>query len=413
MSQRGWLAAWAGHHILSETLLARRFSLVGAPAGLGVAATTLLVLFFGASVLICLPTALFAAVVFFLGFDLLLTAYYDHGRMMPHVELAIVIAMSVIPLVFSFMIAVSFGVAVAALLFVVAYSQVDSTQISTSGANYHARVERSTDDRALLANLGSCVSDSRLEGFLFFKWASRLVDRPQRRLNRGPAYRFAVIDLKRVVGLDMSAWSAFEWLGRSCGQSGIRMIVTGLSLEISARFGRRNQQGGQHFKLANNFDDVILKIEDDLLRESRPELSGDDTFGLGAETAEMLRKHGTLITFAAGEQIFGQRHRSEPLIFLLTGQLFAAVTDRNQTNRIVSRFLPGAIVGEIAYCAGVERTTTLTAEIASTALRIDASALAFMERNDAAAAAQVHRALASVLAKRLLTTPRLLSDAEL
>jgi SulP family sulfate permease len=89
------------------------------------------------------------------------------------------------------------------------------------------------------------------------------------------------------------------------------------------------------------------------------------------------------------------------------------VTDRNHSNRIVSRFLPGAIVGEIAYYAGVGRTATLTAEIASTVMRIDTSALTLMERNDPAAAAHFHRNLASVLAQRLLTTTRLLSDAEL
>ncbi len=91
-----------------------------------------LVLLFGADLLSYLPIGLFAAVVFFLGFDLLLTAYYDHGLMMPRVELAIVVAMPVIALVFGFMVAVGFGVAVAALLFVIAYSRVNSTQISTT-----------------------------------------------------------------------------------------------------------------------------------------------------------------------------------------------------------------------------------------------------------------------------------------
>jgi sulfate permease, SulP family len=408
----GLVGGLGGYHILSETLLARRFGLVGAAAGLGLAATMVFVLFFGAGVLAYLPIGLFA-VVFFLGFDLLLTAYYDHGMVMPRIELAIVVAMPVIALVFGFMVAVGFGVAVAALLFVIAYSRVDSTQISTSGANFHARVERSPDDRARLAEMGACVSVSRLEGFLFFGSASRLVDRLQKRLEAGSAYRFAIVDLKRVVGLDMSAWSAFERLGRSCGQLGIQMIVTGLSPDIAARFGRRNRQAGQHFRLAGNLDDVMLEIEEGLLKEARSEPTGDDAMGLGAETAGLLQKYGTRIELVAGEQLFGQGNQSDHLILLLTGRLCATVTDRNQASRIVSRFLPGAIVGEIAYYANVDRSATLTAETASTALRIDASALALMEREDAPAAARFHRNLASVLAQRLLTTTRLLSDAEL
>ena len=409
----GLMGGLGGYHILSETLLARRFGLAGAAAGFGLAATMVIVLFFGADVLSYLPIGLFAAVVFFLGFDLLLTAYYDHGMMMPRVELAIVVAMPIIALVFGFMVAVGFGVAVAALLFVIAYSRVDSTQITTNGANFHARVERSPGDRALLADIGTCVSVSRLEGFLFFGSASRLVDRLQGRLEAGPAYRFAIIDLKRVVGLDMSAWSAFERLGRSCGKMGIQMIVTGLSPELAARFGQRNRQGGQHFQLGGSLDDVMLKTEEALLQEYRADRGHQENLGLGAETAALMQEYGTPVELTAGEELVAQGTQSNHLVFLRSGQLRATVTDRNQESQIVSRFLPGAIVGEIAYYAGVGRTATLTAEIASTVICIDTAALAQMERDNPVAAAHFHRNLASVLAKRLLTTTRLLSDAEL
>jgi SulP family sulfate permease len=409
----GLMGGLGGYHILSETLLARRFGLAGAAAGFGLAATMVIVLFFGAEVLSYLPIGLFAAVVFFLGFDLLLTAYYDHGMMMPRVELAIVIAMPVIALVFGFMVAVGFGVAVAALLFVIAYSRVDSTQFTTSGANFHARVERSPDDRALLAEVGACISVSRLEGFLFFGSASRLVDRLQARLEAGPAYRFAIIDLKRVVGLDMSAWSAFERLGRNCAKQGIQMIVTGLAPDLAARFGRQNRQGGQHFQLSDSLDAVMLRTEEALLQEYRTDRGGDVSMGLGAETAALLQEYGTRIELGAGEDLLTQGARSDHLVFLRAGRLCATVMDRNSESQIVSRFLPGAIVGEIAYYAGVGRTATLTAEIPSTVISIDSAALGLMERDNPTAAAHFHRNLASVLAKRLLTTTRLLSDAEL
>ena len=409
----GMVGGLGGYHILSETLLARRFGLAGAAAGFGLAATMVIVLFFGAEVLSYLPIGLFAAVVLFLGFDLLLTAYYDHGMMMPRVELAIVVAMPIIALVFGFMVAVGFGVAVAALLFVIAYSRVDSTQISTNGANFHARVERAPQDHALLSEIGSCISVSRLEGFLFFGSASRLVDQLQTRLSAGPAFRFAIIDLKRVVGLDMSAWSAFERLGRACGPLGIQMTMTGLSPDLAARFGRRKRQGGQHFQLAESLDDVMLQIEESLLQEKRPLQQNDTNLGLGAEIADLLQEYGARVDLAAGEELLTQGTKSDHLVFLRAGRLRATVTDRNRENRIVSRFLPGAIVGEIAYYAGVNRSATLTAETASTVICIDAAALALMEHNNPTAAAHFHRNLASVLANRLLTTTRLLSDAEL
>jgi sulfate permease, SulP family len=188
----GLFGGLGGCHILSETLLARRFGLDGAAAGLGLAVTMVCVLFFGAGVLSYLPIGLLAAVVFFLGFDLLLTVYYDHGMMMPRAELAIVIATPLIAQVFGFMAAVGFGVAVAALLFVIAYSRVDSTRISTNGANFRARVERSPGDRALLADLGASASVNRVEGFLSFGSASRLMQCLQHHLESRHAYRVSI-----------------------------------------------------------------------------------------------------------------------------------------------------------------------------------------------------------------------------
>jgi sulfate permease, SulP family len=376
----GLTGGLGGYHILSETLLARRFGIVGAAAGLGVAATMAFALFFGAGVLAYLPVGLFAAVVWYLGFDLMLTAIRDHGMVMPRAELAIVLAMPVIALVFGFMTAVGFGISVAALLFVIAYSDVDVT---------------------------------RLDGYLFFGSASRLVDRLQRQLEKTPKARFAIVDLKKVVGLDMSAWVAFERLGRSCGQQGIQLIMTGLSPKLTARFARLSAENRCHFRLADDLDDVLMQIEDDLLSGARDAETDAGSFGIEADTANLLQKYGYWIKLSDGKELLAQGSQSDRLFFLLSDRLRAAITDRNNERRIVSRFLPGAIVGEIAYCAGVNRTATITAETEATAVQMDAAALTLMEQDDPAAAARFHCTLAMVLARRLMTTTRLLNDAEL
>ena len=189
--------------------------------------------------------------------------------------------------------------------------------------------------------------------------------------------------------------------------------MTGLSPELAARFGLCNRQGGQLFQLADDLDAVMLRIEETLLQEHRADQSEDASLRLAAETAALLQEYGTRVDLAAGEELLTQGTRSDHPVFLRAGQLRATVTDRNEESHIVSRFLPGAIVGEIAHYAGVGRTATLSAETASTVICIDSAALALMERNDATAAAHFHRNLASVLAKRLLMTTRLLSDAEL
>ncbi|MGL4309240.1 MAG: SulP family inorganic anion transporter [Paracoccaceae bacterium] len=406
----GLFGGLPGYNLLSETLLARRFGIVGVATGVGVAATAALVLFLGGGMLAFLPVGLFAVVIWYLGFDLLLTGIRDHGMLMPRAELVIVLAMPVIALVFGFMPAVGFGITMAVLLFVIAYSGVDVTRLGTTAANFHARVERSPADHARLAELGSCTRIYVLDGFVFFGSASRLVDRIQRQLGGTPGLRFAVIDLKNVVGLDMSAWESFERLGRSCGQLGIELIVTGLCPKLKARFGRLNHKDRMHFRLADELDDVLVEIEQGLLDGTRDAESADGAFQLDAEMETLLRRYGSEVELAAGEELLVEGAQSDHMLFLLRGRLCATVTDRKQTRRVISRFLPGAIVGEIAHYAGGSRTATITAETEATVVRLDAAALAQVELDDPQAAARFHKTLATVLARRLMTTTRLLND---
>jgi SulP family sulfate permease len=407
----------AGYHILVETLLARRFGATGAAAGLTVAGTCAAALFFGAEILSSLPIGLFAAVIWYLGLDLMVTAIRDHGLRMPLLDLAIVLVTPLIALVVGFMAAVAFGVVVATLLFVIAYSSVDAVRLSTTGANFHARVERRPEHHSRLSELGGCVQIHKLEGFLFFGSASRLVERLQKDLEVSPAPRFAIVDLKRVVGLDMSAWAAFERLARSCTQHGTKLILSGLSPRLKQSFGygpMRDQQA--RFELADDLDEVLLRIEENLLETGddetgAPSDSGDG-FELGSEFADILKEYGCRMTLSPGDVVLAEGVRSDHLLFLLAGRCRASVTDRNGVSHTVNRMLPGAIFGEIAFYAGVPRTTTVVAETPATAVRIDAASLNRMERDDPVLAARFHRSMAAVLSRRLTTITRLLNDAE-
>ena len=412
----GLTGGMVGYHTLGETLLARRFGIVGASVGVGVAVVSALILLFGASVLSLVPIGLFAAVIWYLGFDLILTAILDHGRKMPLIDFAMVVVTPLIALVFGFMPAVAFGVGVAALVFLVAYSSIDLARLATTGANFHARMERSPADHARLAELGGCVQIHRLDGYVFFGSASRLVEQLQRHFAQKPMPRFAIVDFKRVVGMDVSAWAAFARLARRCRQHDIELILTGMSQSLQARFERFDQGGAM--ATGRDLDDVLVEIEERLLAEDRTgsDHSGaapQENFVLAEDLAALLRKYGYWMNLTAGDALMAQGALSDHLVFLIEGRCRATIEDRNGAHRVVSRFLPGAMLGEIAYYAGVPRTASITAETNATAVRIDAEGLARMEREDAAVAAAFHRMLAVVLARRLMTTTRLLNDAEL
>lgn len=412
----GLVGGLVGYHTLGETLLARRVGVVGMSASLGAAAVMAVVLFFGADLLSQVPIGLLAAVIFYLGIDLMLTSIRDQGRRMPPVDLLIVLTTPLIALVFGFMTAVAFGVVMAALLFIVAYSNVDLARLGTTGANFHARVERAPADHARLAALGGCVQIHQLGGYVFFGSAGKLIERLQHLFDQAPRPRFAIVDFQRVVGVDVSAWAAFERLARGCRQQGTQLILTGLSDSLRARFGRFDRTGS--LVPGRALDDVLAEIEEQLLTEAR-EAAGEvqpaagQDYALPDELAVLLRRYGYWMNLAPGDTLMAQGARSDHLVFLVAGRCRASIEDRNGERRVVSRFLPGAILGEIAYYAGVSRTASIIADTAAVAVRIDAEALGRIEREDPAAAAAFHRMLAVVLARRLMTTSRLLNDAEL
>ena len=146
----------------------------------------------------------------------------------------------------------------------------------------------------------------------------------------------------------------------------------------SAVRARRNRQGGQHFQLADNLDDVMLQDRGNPCCKS----TGSEpkrrlpAVGLwGRDSPTLLQEYG--ITCRPGGRVrclLAQGTRSDHLVFLRDGPV-ARDGDGSQPREpdIVSRFLPGAIVGEIAYYAGVDRTATLSAETASTVICIDCS----------------------------------------
>lgn len=400
----------AGYHIIGRTLLARRLGITGAAVCILTVPICVATLFFGAELLSWLPVGLFAAVIWYLGFDLMLAAIVDNGLRMPRLDFSIVLITPVIALLFGIMEAVAFGVAAAALLFLVAYAGVDIVRLSTTAGSFRSRVERSPREMERLAAIGGRVHIHRLSGFVFFGSASRLVERLDDRSRGEAAPRIVVIDLARVSGLDMTAWAAFERLSRRAAQNGTRLLLTGLSPALRTRFARwMSGLGGSNIEFAGDLDAALEVIEEDLLREAgaapaagRREDPGEAAF------AALLERYGERVAFGAGETLLGEGAQSDHLLVLADGRC-RAVAAGGGTLR---RFLPGAIIGEIAYYAGGARTATVLAETPGVAIRIGADALARMERERPADAAAFHARLATALARRLAATTRLLGDAE-
>ena len=119
------------------------------------------------------------------------------------------------------------------------------------------------------------------------------------------------------------------------------------------------------------------------------------------------------VSVPAGTEVIAQGAGSDFLLVLEAGVLRAEVVRAGGDAVMVARCLPGALVGEIGLYAGVPRTARVVSEEPSVFQRLDAGALARMERCQPALLADLHRAIASRLARRLRRTTALLADSEM
>lgn len=226
-----------------------------------------------------------------------------------------------------------------------------------------------------------------------------------------------IVDLEKVVGLDMSAWAAFERLARRFQEQGDRFVLTGLSPHLGKRFNSWIGSDVSNLEIAENLDDILEGIEEQLLAQ-HPSDQPADARGMGKtsrereDVAAALERYGDRMQLAPGDVVLAEGATADHLLVLLSGRLRVTVTNRKGLAITVNRLLPGAILGEVGYYANVPRTARVVAETPVTALRIDAKSLSRMEYESPSQAAAFHRNLAGILARRLINSTQLLKEAE-
>lgn len=401
-----------GYHILSETLLARR--MMGAESrwiGAAVGIACGLVLIGGTGVLAELPDLLFASVLVYLGLDLLYEWLWVERRRMPLHDFAIVGLILATAATIGFLQAVAVGVVAATLLFVLAYSRLEVVRTTTTAALRQSTTERPEVGAARLADRGAETLVCELQGYLFFGTAHALYERLAATVGRAnPAVRRVILDFRRVQGLDVSALHSFGKLEKLAAARGVELVVAGLGPGVRAAMARAGIL--ERLRDFLTLDTALAAVEEEILgaegRAPDPAPTLVDRLLARAEAAGASGLAAESV--AAGTELMRQGDPADELVLLEEGLLSARLTGDDGSTMSVATFLPGTVVGEIALYAGGLRTATVVAETDSRIRRISRDDLAAIAARDPLLAAEVHAAIAAVLARRLARTTALLHE---
>lgn len=412
--------AFPGFHSLSGTILTQR---MGAPVRLtGLIGTLLCVaaLFLGSDVLLWLPKPIIGGLLFYLGFDFLLEWAYETRFHLAGPDYVLVLIVLAITGGIGMLEGLGSGILIGVVLFVINYSRTSVVRHSLSGADFHSNVDRPEPQRVRLGEHGDAIHVLRLQGYIFFGTANRLLAMVRERLDdptRPPA-RFVILDLARVIGLDSSAILGFTRMSQYAQDRAFHFVLTGLSPPIAAQLHRERVGGDSstHTHFFPDLDHAMEWCEDKLL---------DDELAAGAESrdplADQLRRiaGGTVADIGdflayvepfevkSGEHLIRQKEQSNDLYFIETGKV--SVRLETSEGRIVRlrTMGPGTIVGEVAFYLDIPRSASVIADLPTAGYRLKRENLQRLTTERPDLAAMFHAFIAHRLAERVAETGRL------
>lgn len=404
---------------LTSTLLMHKFGITARGAGLWVAAIEVVGLLFAATIAMTVPTFVAGGLILFYGFDLVKDWLFATRKTYSTREWGVVLAIVVIAVFYSFLVAILAGFLIATILFAYSYANSPVLRQTTDLASLPSTTERSSEDARRLAEAGRSVRIFRLQGFLFFGTSEQVMSQVRCAAGEPGGLRAVIIDFARVTEMDSASANAFRRAVGLAKSAGFATVFSGLDprlAETLRRVGVAPEPGGAVI-FAPDLDRALEHAERLLLGDasaegaerslaSRYATTPEDAGALARLFAGMSRKE-----HAPGSRIIAAGARAYEVYFIESGRAMVQRVTHDGSVRRLRTMLPGAIVGDVAYSLGGLRTADVTAETQTVTLSISADAVAKLAESQPELAALFNRLLNRALAEKVMTANRMTEHA--
>jgi sulfate permease, SulP family len=407
-----------GFHSLSLSALGYKMGASSRIVGFFAALLCGATLFFGTSILSYFPRPVMGSLLLFLGFTFLYDWIYDAWFKLSRTDYVLVLVILGVIGTLGFLEGVGVGILVAVVLFVVKYSRINAVKHVLSGVTYQSNVDRPQELRHLLAKKGPEIYILKLQGYIFFGTANRLLEQVRQRSRDAnlPPLGFVVLDFHLVNRLDSSALNSFAKMKQFAETEGFILVFTNLSPVLVARFekGSYDLADDAVFRTFSDLDHGVEWCEDQILMQEGFAPAGrglplraqlKDVFP-GPDACERFMSHLIRQDVGAGYFLMRQGDPPQALYFIESGRVTALLEGEEGRNIRLRTMGAGTVVGELGMYLGLSATASVVTEEASTIYRLSAEALEEMEEKDPAVATAFHKFVIHLMGERLANTNR-------
>jgi len=418
----------AGFHGAGLSTLQHKMGASSRLVGCTLAVICLATLLFGGPLLLLLPLPVLGGLLMWVGLSLLvmwLIETYDKLDRSDH--LVVVLIVFVIGY-FGFLEGVVVGLAAGITLFAIDCSRIDIVRSALSAKTYRSNVTRPEELAALLDEHGDSIVLFRLQGFMFFGTAHRLLRMVRERIvdAEQPPVHFLLLDFQRVTGIDSSAILSFTRIKKLADAMGLALVFTSLSAKLRRNLERGglqdddatpSQDRGIHY--FEDLDHGLEWCEEQLLAALLPQREADARVAVSAQlrlllddeaAAAALRPLLERVTLRPGDFLTRQGEVSQDLFFIEAGQVTIEIASPQHGRMRLSSMSAGTLVGEMAFYLGRPRSTSMRADRAVVAWRLSRSALDRLRLEHPTVATLFHERIVKLLAQRLTRTNALLQS---
>ena len=406
-----------GYQSASASLLSHYIGTRSRLVGLISAGICASVLLFGGPLLAYVPKLLLGLVLIYLALSIATNLALDRWPKLPIADRGILLLVLLSLIWLGFVQGIVIGIIAGLAVFAFNYARIDAVRASGSGAGYASNVLRPPAQRRLLADHGDEIQVIRLQGYLFFGSAHRVLQRISARLTMPGEMplRFLLLDLERVDGADSSTIFSLIRLIEQADQRGVTILWSAVPETVAAalRSAGLDLDRRTRPQLFADLDHALEYAEDVVLHHFAGTAPAPDeparAFPVLA-IGEGILAYGTRVTWRAGEHAIRQGERSEEMYFIEAGRLTALLEQPSGSQVRLRTILPGTVIGEVACYLGLPRSASVIADQDSSAFRITKDALERMRIENAELAVAFHEFMARAAAERLAHNTALLES---